>query len=140
MNARPIFRHPILKHVYVSVTDTTPSWKLMDNSAYGNKVYVLSQKLDGVTGLELVKLPNDKRPEQYVNYMNRYHVAPVDAGWKESELPETWSFFDDMLVKQLDKMWREHERDQMPKARAAKKKAACPCRAEGSETGVSDEI
>ena len=71
--------------------------------------------MNDLTRLELMKLPADKRPSQaeYNQYMNHnvYNggTSPALHVWKEDEVPKTWSVFDGKLVKQLMKLWEEHE-------------------------------
>jgi hypothetical protein len=68
--------------------------------------------LNDVTKLELLQLDADKRPEQYDWIFDpHYQNSSIERFvWKEDQIPEGWTFFDDELVKQLDKLWKKHER------------------------------
>jgi len=131
MNAAALFRHPTLKHIYVTVgIIPVASYERSEDCPFANKVYHLRNKLGGVTQTELIKLPNDKRPpqEDFDNYLghgpNYYGVCPSNLVWDENAVPKTWSFYDDLLVKQLSKLWKAHEREEEQKVKARHEKAA----------------
>ncbi|KAI4673124.1 uncharacterized protein J4E78_001631 [Alternaria triticimaculans] len=106
----------VLKQSYVVLhEDEKDQWE-PDQPApsrlFKKTIHLVCQ-IGGLTILELAKLPESDRPIEYNNIINgRSREA---FGWKSTKVPETWSYYDDDFMKQLGKLWREHERDEMEK-------------------------
>jgi len=104
------FCHAIFKHAYITVTHTPSGCEYID------KIKALSEKMDGLTMLELSKLPDQDRSNDInISLLEDVHDGIGDFDWKANPVPRTWTYFDQKLVKQLDKLWKEHEREQAKK-------------------------
>lgn len=115
MDAKPAFCNPILRHFYVTASDTRQQCVLrtvpVSMTLYVDKIPALAQELNKVTRIELLQVPEDEKTDELANHMadvNAGNVEPADFAWKDGEVPGSWSFFDDLLVRQLKKMWEEH--------------------------------
>jgi len=88
-------------------------------------------------------VPRDQRPDGYDAYLLRdaYGGAkhPESLVWKDGEEPETWTFFDELLIKQLNKLWIEHEGEQINKKQKNSKKAIKNARVEDRSNGWDEE-
>lgn len=122
MDAHPTFHFSVLKQVYFTVTDTTAAHRTgyvppRPMTQYADKVAAVAKKMQDLTRLELLQVPAEQRPADY----DAHAMGVAKFVWKEGEEPKTWTFFDDLLVKQLKKMWEEHEREQDGKKQHGKK-------------------
>ncbi|KAH7092398.1 hypothetical protein FB567DRAFT_545550 [Paraphoma chrysanthemicola] len=76
----------------------------------------LTKKLDNVTMMEFLKLPEELRPVVYNDYIagtaswQDVKSTLAKQQWRGDAVPVGWSWFDDLLVKQLNKFWDEEER------------------------------
>ena len=116
------FSHPILKHSYVTVIGD-----------FYHQLTKLSEEMDRLTRLELRKVPEEKRPAEYADLMitrdeDQMSNMELDSDgdeeeeerimlstfkWDEGQVPETWTFFDDELVKHLRALWQLQTRVQV---------------------------
>ncbi|KAF2247532.1 hypothetical protein BU26DRAFT_566501 [Trematosphaeria pertusa] len=106
-------RCPVLKHGYVAVDDSIGDENI-PHSKYRDKVDSLIDRLRELTMIELVKIPKDKRPSVY---------APLRDGQMEAEelcgrfeLPESWSFYDDDVLRFLEEAWADEQVQELVEA------------------------
>lgn len=126
LHAYPTFCHAILKHTYLTVTNTQGFNYSLDPvpNDLNYQLNQLSEKLIGVTKLELVQLEPDERPQEYRGVMadSTYSMnsSVPDFAWKEDQIPEGWSFFDEELIKHLNRLWKKHELKEAKEASKSK--------------------
>jgi len=106
----------VLKRSYVVLREDQKDEYEPDHPApsrlYQKTIHLVCQ-IRALTILELSKLPESDRPIEYNNIMDPRTRETFE--WKSTKVPETWSYYDDDFMKQLGKLWREHERDEMEK-------------------------
>ena len=106
----------VLKQSYVVLRENEKDQYKPDQPApsrlYKKTIHLISE-IRGFTLLELSKLPESERPIEYDDIMDQRYRETF--GWKNTKVPETWSYYDDDFTKQLEKLWREHERDEAEK-------------------------
>ena len=101
MACAPLLGHAILKYEYFMVSN---------KSVYAEKLRALITKLDDLTRLELAKLPDNKRPPNYDTWMRgpaANTLPPVLFTWR-TPVPNGWLYYDDELVRQLEKLWAKY--------------------------------
>jgi hypothetical protein len=102
MRCKMMFRHAIFKHTFITVDS---------KSVLADKIGALKAKIDELTQIELAKLPYYKRPSHYDDFMgdNWYDESIDDFEWPSGmPAPEGWMYYDDDLIKQLDKLWKKY--------------------------------
>jgi hypothetical protein len=98
------FHHAIFEHAYITVLPLT---------TLGQKIYELELKVDDATRLELAKVPDDQRSRDYDSFMGEGRerfISPACFKWSMTgtPVPEGWMYYDDDLIKQLDKLWKKY--------------------------------
>ena len=115
MDASWTFSHAILKHTYL-----TPIRETTEKScahAFVEKIKALASKMDALTTLELSRVREEERPDDYEEFMSLSTLID-EFDWDGNPVPQTWTYFDQELVKQLGKLWKEYEREQAKKMAA----------------------
>jgi hypothetical protein len=103
------FEHPILRHLYLVLEDKTKAGD--SKTEYGYQITKLKQQFDNLTRLEILKLSDDERPNDYRQFVDRGGVQdkhPSTFTWGQLTVPECWTYFDDDLLKELNRLWEQY--------------------------------
>jgi hypothetical protein len=104
INAATFLAHPVLKYRYTSATrldgfdSAPPNYCLAINN--------LDQRLHDATVIELTKMREADRPNGYDDVLARRTFAKNLRG--EFTPPVGWKYYDEEVLRQLEKLWKEH--------------------------------
>ena len=108
----PRFQHPVLKYTYLGLEAPEPM------TYYTARCDALDHRLNELTRIELSKIPPGDRPDEYLNLLWDLNKATELRG--NFTLPDSWTFYDDEVIAELDKAWKIQENLDR-KAEAARK-------------------
>jgi hypothetical protein len=88
----------VLKHKYITLT---PKGYESKESPYYKKIKYMTERLEDLVRIELLKLPGNDRPTQYSSIMSGIYWM---GGIKFDTEPKDWTYYDEELVELIKKV------------------------------------
>ncbi|KAF2822721.1 hypothetical protein CC86DRAFT_410299 [Ophiobolus disseminans] len=124
--------HPVLKYRYLTADQCMNDDELL--TTYSDSITMLDNRLEEATAVELSKMKPEYRPLEYVRFVSSY-MAASDLR-RSSTQPANWKYYDDQVLKQLDKLWKVHSANQVKN----KEKAAAAAGLDGFVDMVAKKL
>jgi hypothetical protein len=105
------FSHSIFKHIYTTLSEEHlgSHWNNDDDiSQLSEGLWDLQDEIEGLTLKELAKVPFPSAYDKAYYQTMRGEVAAKYFKWDVGKVPEGWVYVDDELVKDLEKLWKQH--------------------------------
>lgn len=112
LDAKPVLRHAIFKHPYVTMAEPGRSYHVQqEKRRYAHKLQELAEKMKTLMLFQLKNVADAEQPNDFDDFVfNGSHARlyPIsEFVWNEDEVPAAWTFFDEKIVKKLDELWEE---------------------------------